>query len=290
MFVILHTVIAVNKVGNIESARSTEARVSTRPVTTETLGLDPFSARSIVLSVLLGTHPPSLPIGSIVALSELFSIPAGTMRTALSRLVAAGDLVNDDGRYQLTDRLVARQRAQDEGRRDVDDAWDRTWWTVIALSDRRSVAARRSFRAELDVLRFGELRPDTWIRPANLSPGDEHRLFSIPDAIVTRGSITTPDGPALARRLWPLDTIADRMRSLLAHMETTAAPLSGTDTSALPEAFAISAAVVRTLRTEPRLPAALTPPDWPAAQLRSTYDRYEADFQQLLGVFLTRGS
>ncbi len=258
-------------------------------MTAESLGLDAFSARSVVLSILLGTHPPSLPVGSIVDLADLFSIPAGTMRTALSRLVAAGDLVNEGGNYRLTDRLVARQQAQDEGRRVVDERWDDTWWTVIALSDRRSMATRRAFRAELEVLRFGELRPDTWMRPANLSVADEGRLLALPDAIVARGPIAAPDGAALAGRLWPLEDAAGRMRALLGHLDTTAPALrAGTDVGLLPEAFAISAAVVRALRTEPRLPPALTPPDWPAPELRAVYDRYEVDFQRLLRRFFNR--
>ena len=80
------------------------------------LGLGPLDARSLALSVLLGSHPPVLPARALVALAELFGVAGGTMRTALSRMVAAGELEAADGRYRLAGRLLERQRAQDIGR------------------------------------------------------------------------------------------------------------------------------------------------------------------------------
>ena len=77
--------------------------------------LEPLNARSIVLSVLLGAHPPRMPVGRILEFTALFDLPDGTVRTALSRMVAAGDLVNDDGVYRLAARLVKRQVQQDAG-------------------------------------------------------------------------------------------------------------------------------------------------------------------------------
>src|SRR3954449_1313936 len=81
------------------------------------LGLAPLDARSVALSVLLGSHPPVLPARALVALAELFGIAGGTMRPALSRMVAAGELEAIEGRYRLAGRLLDRQRAQDIGRR-----------------------------------------------------------------------------------------------------------------------------------------------------------------------------
>ena len=36
------------------------------------LGIEPLTARSLMLSTLLGTHPPSLPVRALVAVGELF--------------------------------------------------------------------------------------------------------------------------------------------------------------------------------------------------------------------------
>ena len=54
-----------------------------RPDDVAALGIEPLSARSVVLSALLGTHPPTLPGRSLVALAELFGIRPGTARTSM---------------------------------------------------------------------------------------------------------------------------------------------------------------------------------------------------------------
>jgi DNA-binding transcriptional regulator PaaX len=45
-------------------------------------------ARSVLLSILLGSHPPRLPVRSLVHTAGLFGIAEGTARVALSRLSA----------------------------------------------------------------------------------------------------------------------------------------------------------------------------------------------------------
>ena len=145
--------------------------------------LEPLTPRSIVLSVLLGSHPPRMPVGRILDFTSLFGLADGAVRTALSRMVAGGDLVNDDGAYRLAERLVARQAQQDSGRHHPPPDWDGSWWTVAVLPDRRTMADRRAFRTWAIGARLGELRPDLWLRPANIDiPLDA------PDALVTRGA------------------------------------------------------------------------------------------------------
>ena len=43
----------------------------------EQLGLRPLTARSVLLSALLGTTPPRLPVGRLVRAAELFGITIG---------------------------------------------------------------------------------------------------------------------------------------------------------------------------------------------------------------------
>ena len=97
--------------------------------------LQRLDARSLALSALLGTHPPALPSRAFVALAGLFGIAGGTMRTALSRMAAAGEVEAAEGWYRLTGRLLDRQLAQDIGRRPPTPAWDGRWHTVIAAAD-----------------------------------------------------------------------------------------------------------------------------------------------------------
>lgn len=263
--------IAVNKSRNANADLGTPA----------TGGLRPLNARSLALSILLGSHPPELPARAFVALADLFEIQSGTMRTALSRLVAAGDVVALDGRYRLAPRLLDRQGAQDAGRRTPTGEWDGTWHTIVPVEDQRDLAERRRFRARMANRRFGELRPDIWMRPGNLAtPPVEH------DWIVTTGSLDGIDPLRLAQRLWDLDALADEAHRLLAEMATRRERSDWDDHASIPELFTTSAAAVRFLRREPMLPPELTPHAWPVDEVRATYDRFEIDHQRLLQRFL----
>src|SRR5688572_19022418 len=78
---------------------------------------DPLTARSVLASVLLGTDPPWLPTPLLVRTAELFGISIGTARTALSRMVAAGEAEPEGRGYRLVGRLAERRDRQDASRR-----------------------------------------------------------------------------------------------------------------------------------------------------------------------------
>jgi phenylacetic acid degradation operon negative regulatory protein len=254
-----------------------------RDSTDDTLSLEPLDARSLALSALLGSHPPMLPARALVALAELFGIAGGTMRTALSRMVAAGELAADGGRYRLAGRLLDRQHAQDIGRRRPQRRWNGDWHTVIAAADQRQLADRRRFRASMANHRFGELRPDIWMRPANLDPPSP-----TPDVIVITGTLAGADPIELRDRLWDIATMRRRGAVLSATVDRLRAETDWSDPASIPEVFVTSAAVVRYLRDEPLLPPGLSPPDWPADELRPAYDALEQQLQALLRTFLAR--
>ena len=83
-----------------------------------------------MLSLLLGAHPPELPVSALVQAGEMFGIADATLRVALTRMVANGDLERTDGTYRLSSRMLERQRRQDEAL-DPARAWDGTWETVV---------------------------------------------------------------------------------------------------------------------------------------------------------------
>ena len=242
---------------------------------TERLGVRPFSARSLVLSVLLGLPDPRLRRTAAFRLADLFGIAPGTMRTALSRLVASGDVTVDDRGYELTGRLLERKLAQDTGRRSPRATWDGSWWVVLVTVANRDVAARREFRTHMINARMGELRPECWLRPSNID--DPVGLTDLDGVVAVRGALTGLDPATMARRVWDLDAIAARCRWLLARLGEP--PEAAT---ALPDAMLVSAAVVRFLREEPLLPAALTPDGWPVDDLRRVYREYDRDFGRVL--------
>jgi phenylacetic acid degradation operon negative regulatory protein len=229
-------------------------------------GLRPLTARSAVLSTLLGAHPPRLPARSLVKVGELFDIAEGTIRVALSRMVAAGDLVQDDGHYALTPRLGRRQTRQDESRNPDVREWPGDWEIAVVTADRRPPAERTAFRQTMAQLRLAELREGTWLRPANLA-----RPLTV-DCVVLLGR-PVDDPAALAATLWDLDGWAARARLLHAALD---------EAQDLPASFILAAAVLRHFVADPLLPARLLAPDWPGARLRARYERFDTAFQSVL--------
>ena len=245
----------------------------------------PFNARSVVLSVLLGMRPPELPAAALVRLGVLFGISEGTVRTALSRMAAAGELTGNADGYRLAGRQLERKAAQDAGRRAPPAGWDGTWVTVLVTTPRRESTARRAFRTHMANLRMGELRPDTWLRPANLADTDIVGTDEAGVAVV-RGPLAGDRADALARRLWPLGRIAADAATLDRRLHD-ALPINPDDTAALPTNFTLAAEVVRFLRAEPLLPPELCPDDWPPDVLRATYRDFDRAFGAALAHAVT---
>jgi phenylacetic acid degradation operon negative regulatory protein len=231
------------------------------------LDLRPLSARSVVLSALLGTHPPVMPVAALVALAERFGVSSGTLRTALSRMVANDELTTSDGRYELTGRLLDRQREQDVGRRRPVTDWDGSWWVASALSTRRSAAERRRFRSAMEGAKLRELRPDTWMRPANLPV-----TVDLPGVIVSRGDVSRSTSVQLVDQLWDVPATEERARGLTGALDLVDEALGTTGggdaaggedaagggaTDVIAPAFTVLAACLRFLRVEPQLPEEL---------------------------------
>ncbi|MEU0971342.1 PaaX family transcriptional regulator C-terminal domain-containing protein [Streptomyces sp. NPDC005917] len=236
------------------------------------LDLRPLSARSVVLSLLLGTHPPQLPVKDLIRLVEPFGVGGSALRAALSRMTAAGDLRrSDDAVYGLSDRLLARQRRQDEAVRPRTRAWHGDWEMLVITTTGRGPAERADQRTRLTSLRLAELREGVWLRPANLArplPGD---VLEIAEPCTARPSRPAPE---LAAHLWPLTTWAATARALLTHAAQSHRP---------PDRFTVFAAAVRHLLTDPVLPPELLPADWPGDDLRTAYAAYRTELGEAAG-------
>src|SRR6202008_4594517 len=122
--------------------------------------LSRMTARSVVLSVLLGAHPAWASASELIRLTADFGIKETTLRVALTRMVGAGDL--------LSDRLPARQRRQDEAMRPRTRNWRGDWLLLIVTSVGTDARTRAALRATMHDKRFGELRDGLWLRPDNL--------------------------------------------------------------------------------------------------------------------------
>lgn len=241
------------------------------------LGVRRLTARSVVASTLLGTDPPELPTRSLVGTAELFGIAPGTARVALSRMVAAGELVATGDGYRLVGpALLARQIRQVRSRRGTAAPWDGTWHTLVVTAYTRPAAERVELRATLTAARFGELREGVWLRPANL-------VDELPPAPGCTGLRSRPDDPAgVARTLWDLTGWTTRAAVLLEEIARLQPLLDRGDPTALRDGFVVSAAALRHFQADPLLPTDLLPRDWPGPVLRKDYDRFDRAFRHTL--------
>jgi phenylacetic acid degradation operon negative regulatory protein len=194
-------------------------------------------------------------------------------------MVAAGELAGDADGYRLVGRLLERKEAQDIGRRPAPAGWDGSWIVAVVTVPRRDIAERRAFRTHMANLRMGELRPDTWMRPANLAGPDGDAGLA-----VVRGRLAGDDPAALAGRLWPLAAMAEEAEALTGRVVDMLPDLTARRAEALPATITLAAEVVRFLRAEPLLPAALTPQPWPPDALRERY----RELDRALGRVLVR--
>jgi phenylacetic acid degradation operon negative regulatory protein len=226
-----------------------------------------MTARSVVLSVLLGAHPAWASASELIGLTADFGIKETTLRVALTRMVSAGDLIRSADGYRLSDRLLARQRRQDDAMRPRTRPWRGDWLVLIVTSVGTDARTRAALRTTMHDKRFGELREGVWMRPDNLEP----ELG--PDVTARVHLITARDAaPAqLAGELWDLPAWAGTGHRLLDEMA------AATD---VPGRFVLAAAMVRHLLTDPMLPAELLPADWPGTRLRAAYHDFATELAQ----------
>jgi phenylacetic acid degradation operon negative regulatory protein len=223
-----------------------------------------MTARSVVLSVLLGAHPAWAAASELIALTADFGIKETTLRVALTRMVGTGDLIRSADGYRLSDRLLARQRRQDEAMRPRTRPWRGDWHVVIVTSVGTDARTRAAQRTSMYRKRFGELREGVWMRPDNLD-------LDLDADVADRVRVLTArdEAPAqLADQLWDLPAWAETGRRLLDEMA---------DAADIPERFMVAAAIVRHLLTDPMLPDELLPDDWPGAPLRGVYHDFATE-------------
>lgn len=223
-----------------------------------------MTARSVVLSVLLGAHPAWASAAELVRLTADFDIKEPTLRVALTRMVSVGDLVRSEDGYRLSDRLLTRQRRQDDAIDPRLREYDGQWLTLVITSVGTDARTRASLRNTLQQYRFGELREGVWMRPDNLDqvlPGEitgRVRLLHARDE----------DPAGLAAALWDLPGWRHTGEQLLAEMA------AATD---IPGRFVAAAGIVRHLLADPVLPDELLPGNWPGLQLRKAYNDFAAE-------------
>lgn len=230
----------------------------------------PLTARSVVLSLLLGSHPEPLSSAGLVAAAGLFGLTPATTRVALSRAVTAGDVERSDAGHLLGPRLRARQARQEQALAPRLLDWDGIWETAVVVVSGLSSAGRSQLRDDLASYRLAELRPGVWMRPANLA-----RPRSYVEDASLRTFLAEPveqDADELAAALWDLDEWATTGARLISALESATHPA---------DRFLGAARIVRHLVTDPILPDPLLPPGWPGRALRESYADYQRELRDV---------
>jgi phenylacetic acid degradation operon negative regulatory protein len=229
----------------------------------------PLSARSVALNLLLGAPPAGLAGRDLIRLGERFGVAGSTMRVALSRMTAAGELESADAIYRLSERHRDRQARQDAQINPHLRDYSGRWVQVVVVGTGRRAADRDELRRAMRGARFGELREGVWMRPDNLAdlvrpdyPGLEYFRA------------TAEDPQKLCAQLWDLDRWAARAQSLIGALRTP-------DSEPV-VLLSAAAAAVRHLREDPVLPPELAPADWPANHLRAAYESFRDDLTRSL--------
>jgi phenylacetic acid degradation operon negative regulatory protein len=221
-------------------------------------------------------HPPVLPAHVLVRSGELFGIAEGTTRTAISRMVAAGELVAEaESAYRLSGHLLDRQTRQDLSRKPPRWGWDGRWRLAMVIAERRSAEERTQLRASLLRARYGELREGVWTRPDNL-PGDRPRA---PGCEWIKAEFADP--AATAASLWDLSAWSVDASALLEDLSVWTGRLEAEGVGVLAPAFVLSADVLRHLQADPLLPRELLPEGWPGVELRAAYETFDTTFKRV---------
>ena len=250
-----------------------------------TAGERPLTARSVVASTLLGHRAaPAAGPARWCAPGALFGIAEGTVRTALSRMVAAGELTAD-GRPATPSpaRWSPARTRQAESRPGRRRPWDGrlgAWPSCDA--ERRTAAERADLRAATAALRLAELREGVWLRPDNLDPTVCPRPRAVVPDAQCRPFRVRPRRRRrreLAARLWDLDGWADGPTALRRRMARSSPRSRPATPTRWPPASCCRPSVLRHFQADPLLPADLLPADWPGAALRADYDRYDRAFK-----------
>ena len=244
----------------------------------------PLTARSVIASALLGTQPPRLPVGVLVHAGSLFGIGEGAIRTALWRMVSAGELEVGDRGYSLAGPLLERKQRVDESHAPQRRPWDGTWELAVVSAERRPAAQRSELRAAAGALHLMEVREGVWTRPDNLDPRRLPGQQAIVDAQCVRFT-GARSAVVLSSRLFDFDAWAARAGALEVAMDRDDAS-DEADTAGLAHGFRLSVAVVRHLQSDPLLPDELLPPAWPGDRLRRRYERYDESFKRRLAASL----
>jgi len=207
-------------------------------------------------------------MGTLIEICEVVGVSESLVRTAVSRLVGAGQLVGERaGRrsyYRLTDRAQVDFAAAAH-----------VLFAPPAEPTGLVFAAHTGRDARLPV-GYVAVGPDLFVGP-------DRRGVALPDGLVFRAEVAQGSEafPAFAVRLWDLDRHAAAYRRVLERFAPLEALLADGVSLSPRDCLVIRLLLVDAFRDavlhDPILPAAALPADWPGAAARALFARLYLD-------------
>jgi phenylacetic acid degradation operon negative regulatory protein len=209
-----------------------------------------------------------MPVRALVEAAGLFGIAGGSVRVALSRLLADGLVESDErGAYRLgaAAEPVRRRAAAWRDLASQLRAWSGAWIAVLDAPAPGRLAQRRSERA-LELLGFRPLRRGLRLRPENLAGGLPRvreqlaELGLAPGALVCELRGLDAVSEARARSLWDADALVAGYRRHGREIQASARRLrTRSAEQAMVESFRVGGAALRALAKDPLLPEPIVP-------------------------------
>ena len=224
-------------------------------------------------------------VGSLIRIAREFGLSELALRSVLSRMTRAGWLEAARHSNRSYYRLARRGQAViEEGTarifRPRRQPWDRRWHLLTYSIPESQRDVRDQFRKRLTYLGFGALSAGAWITPHDLRSGVSELAGDLGlDGSVDqfRGEYLRPqDGPELARRVWPLERLAEAYCAFRQRWQDIAA--ESTDEAAIPDArafvlrFWLIHEYQRFFLEDPDLPPELVPSDWPGYEAADFFE------------------
>jgi len=254
------------------------------------------TGKSLTLDLLSTLRGGSMPIAALVAASELFNVAEGSLRVAVTRLVAAGQVERDErGRYRLGEAAAPVTHRLGNWRQ-IDERtcnWSGSWIGVNLGAGGRGADRRRSERA-LRWHGFEELIPGLRVRPDNLRggvAGQRETLRSLglePKALVLRLDELDSHADQRARHLWDAQALERGYRDSLRELAESEARLEqDSEAQAMVESFLLGGRIIRQLVLDPLLPKPLIDPE-PRRTLVRAMLRYDRRGRRSWAAFMER--
>jgi len=237
-----------------------------------------MQARSALFDVYgdhLRSRGSEAPVASVVRMLSPVGIAAPAVRTAISRMVSQGWLEPvhlEGGRgYRTTTRANRRldETAIRVYRRDL-PAWD-GHWQVVFVEPPAARADRSRLRADLTFVGYAELADNVWV-----SPFPRAELESVLDRSGTRARTARADGfSSPPTGAWDLDGLRAGYQDWLGVADDLVrhhlAAHDDEDEAAFAARFHLVHEWRKFLFTDPGLPDALLPDDWPGREAATLF-------------------